>query len=221
MPIEEPEKRQRVDARGFMVRLLLLVLLLAGIYLLGDALGDWARGWLSPLKQHGFAFLLAAMLLYVIFMALPFVPGIEVGLLVMSIGGVEGVVLVYAATLLALSLSYGLGRLVPVPVLSGTLGWLGLRRAEALVFEMEEMTPAQRLMYLSRRVPSRWIPFLLRHRYVAVALILNTPGNAVIGGGGGIGLVAGMSGLFPYPRFLALVAMATLPVPLLLISRSW
>jgi hypothetical protein len=40
------------------------------------------------------------------------------------------------------------------------------------------------------------------------------PGNAVIGGGGGIALLAGISGLFTFPRYLAIVSLAVLPVPL-------
>jgi hypothetical protein len=46
---------------------------------------------------------------------------------------------------------------------------------------------------------------------------LNVPGNAVIGGGGGIALLAGMSGLVTFPRFLATVSLAALPVPLFVV----
>ncbi|KAA3627298.1 MAG: hypothetical protein DWQ09_13355 [Proteobacteria bacterium] len=195
-------------------------MLLAGVYFLGDDLTHQVRDWLAPLKGRHAFFLLLAMVLYVLFMALPFVPGIEVGLVVMLVGGLEGIAPVYTATLLALSLSYGLGRLMPVPVLGGVLAWLGSRRAEALVHEMEEMTPSQRMVYLTRQIPSRWLPFFLRHRYLALAIALNRPGNALIGGGGGIGVVTGMSGLFPFPRYLALIAVAVSPVPLMLIANT-
>jgi hypothetical protein len=54
----------------------------------------------------------------------------------------------------------------------------------------------------------------LRYRYVALALAVNTPGNSVIGGGGGIMMIAGLSGLFtPAATFLT-VAVAVSPVPL-------
>ena len=59
-----------------------------------------------------------------------------------------------------------------------------------------------------------YIPWLLKHRYIAVIVALNVPGNALIGGGGGIALLAGMSGLFTFPRYLAALALAVLPVPL-------
>lgn len=215
-----PQAPRGVSRLGFIVRLVALALLLTGLYFLGDTATHQVRDWLAPLQDHGLALLVVAMALYVIFMAIPFVPGIEVGLMVMLVGGVEGIAVVYIATLLALSLSYALGRLVPPPMLVGLLGWLGLHRAAALIHELEAMTGQQRLVHLSRRLPNRWLPFFLRHRYLAVAIVINTPGNAVIGGGGGIGLIAGLSGLFPFPRYLALMALAILPVPLVLIGNA-
>ncbi|UCE30573.1 MAG: hypothetical protein JSW68_10975, partial [Burkholderiales bacterium] len=63
---------------------------------------------------------------------------------------------------------------------------------------------------------------LLRHRHVALAIALNLPGNALVGGAGGLGMLAGMSGLFSLPRYLLLVALATTPVPLFLLAAgSW
>ena len=82
------------------------------------------------------------------------------------------------------------------------------------------MTAHQRQLYLTRRIPGRWLPFFLRHRYLTLAIALNTPGNAIIGGAGGIGMVAGISGLFPFLRYLALIAVAVSPVPLMLIGKA-
>jgi hypothetical protein len=63
---------------------------------------------------------------------------------------------------------------------------------------------------------------LVRHRYLALAFALNLPGNSLIGGGGGIALSAGMSGLYPMPAYLASVAVAVAPVPLLIaLSALW
>ncbi|GAB4347895.1 MAG: hypothetical protein Kow006_08010 [Gammaproteobacteria bacterium] len=188
-----------------------------GIYLAGDYLLDQGRLFLSSHPERG-AWLLGLLLVtYILFMAIPFMPGIEVGLVVMLAGGLEGVVTVYLATVLALCISYLCGSLVPGPSLAGLLNWLGLRRAAGLVREMNELEAAGRIRYLTQRAPARWVPFLLRHRYVALALLLNMPGNAVIGGGGGIGVTAGLSGLFPFPRYLLLVMVAVSPVPLFLI----
>jgi hypothetical protein len=58
------------------------------------------------------------------------------------------------------------------------------------------------------------VPFLLRHRYLALAIALNLPGNFLLGGGGGIALLAGVSRLYAVPGFLATVTCAVAPVPL-------
>ena len=51
-------------------------------------------------------------------------------------------------------------------------------------------------------------------------LPLHIPGNALVGGGGGIALLAGLSGLFaPLPTILAF-AVAVSPVPLMATART-
>lgn len=72
-----------------------------------------------------------------------------------------------------------------------------------------------RLNLLFERAPSRIVPFLLRHRYIAIAVALNIPGNSVIGGGGGIAFVAGLSRLFSFPLYLLAVAIGVSPVVIL------
>jgi len=53
-----------------------------------------------------------------------------------------------------------------------------------------------------------------------VAAAFNIPGNALIGGGGGIALVAGMSGLFRLPTYILMVAIAISPIPLFLLAKA-
>jgi hypothetical protein len=43
---------------------------------------------------------------------------------------------------------------------------------------------------------------------------LNIPGNIVIGGGGGIAMIAGLTGLYSFPRYLLTIAIAVAPIPL-------
>ena len=62
--------------------------------------------------------------------------------------------------------------------------------------------------------PRRLVPFSICHRYLAIAFAFNLPGNALIGGGGGIALLAGLSGLFSLSGYLIAVCIAVLPVPL-------
>jgi hypothetical protein len=77
------------------------------------------------------------------------------------------------------------------------------------------------LDYLLQIAPTRVVPFLLRHRYLALALAFNLPGNALIGGGGGIALLAGLSRQFRYPHYLLMLCLAIAPVPVLLLLTGW
>jgi hypothetical protein len=151
---------------------------------------------------------------------LPVTPGIEVGLMLMAMLGVEGIVLVYLCTVLALSLSFLAGRLLPPRLVARILGWLTLHRARKLVMDLEPLGPEERLLFLMQSAPSRIVPFLLRHRYLVLAVLINLPGNAIIGDVGGIGLIAGMSRLFPFPKYVLLVSVAITPVPLLFLLRA-
>ncbi len=162
----------------------------------------------------------ASAAIYVVLMSLPFLPGIEVGVMLMAMLGVGGIALVYLCTVLALSLSFLAGRLLPPRLVANALGRLNLQRARKLVTDLEPLGPEERLQFLTRSAPTQIVPFLLRHRYLVLALLFNLPGNAVIGDGGGIGLVAGMSGLFPFPKYLLLVCVAITPVPLLFLLRA-
>jgi hypothetical protein len=162
----------------------------------------------------------ASAALYIVLTVLPFMPGIEVGLMLMAMLGVEGIVLAYLCTVLALSLSFLAGRLIPPRLVARFLGWLTLHRARKLVTDLEPLGPEERLLFLTRSAPSRIVPLLLRHRYLVLAVLFNMPGNAIIGDGGGIGLIAGMSRLFPFPKYVLLVSVAITPVPLLFLLRA-
>ncbi|NIR12426.1 MAG: hypothetical protein GWN86_00100 [Desulfobacterales bacterium] len=157
-------------------------------------------------------------MVYILWMALPFVPGIELGLALMVLLGTRGIVLVYLCTLLSLSLSFTIGRLIPLSSFARFLGWLHLYKARSLVLQLEPLNSEEKLDFLLRSAPSKIIPFLVKHRYMMIALALNLPGNALIGGGGGIGLISGMSRLYPFPKYILLVSLAITPVPLLLLA---
>jgi hypothetical protein len=155
--------------------------------------------------------------LYVLASAVPFVPGAEIGLGLILILGPSIVFLVYVGMVLALVLAYLVGRLVPARACAAAFGFFGLERARRLVQQMAPLDTRARLALLSAGAPSRIVPFLLRHRFLALALAFNLPGNTLLGGGGGIALAAGMSGLFPLVAYLATVALAVAPLPLLIL----
>jgi len=163
-----------------------------------------------------------ATAIYICLMALPFVPGIEIGLTMMVLFGAKIVPLVYLATVVALILGFSIGRLVPQGTILEILEFLRLRRARALVMQLGPLDSKQRLALLLRKCSGRLIPFLLRHRFVVLALALNTPGNGLIGGAGGISFAVGFCRLFTLVEFAIVVSLAVLPFPFLVwLTDAW
>jgi hypothetical protein len=158
--------------------------------------------------------LLIALLLYILLMATPFMPGIELGLAVMLLLGSKSALLIYLCTLIALSISYIIGRFFPLRIVHRFLKWLYLEKASELVSQLEPLDQQKRLEFLNRKTPTKIAPFLLKHRFVTLAVVLNLPGNALIGGGGGIGIVVGMSKLVSFYKYFLVMAVAILPVPM-------
>lgn len=193
----------------------LLVLLLVALHFLGEWLELLINQQVIP--QHGAMLdllMLGTVLIYILLMAIPFMPAIEIGLGLMMLFGSKGAVLVYVTTLAALSISYLVGRRIPPGLVGRSLQWLHLDRAHALVRRLEPLNRVERLKLLQDQLPDKLALFLVRHRYLTIAVALNLPGNALIGGGGGIGLLVGMSRIIPYWGYLLLLAVAVAPVPL-------
>lgn len=163
---------------------------------------------------------LAGVILYTILMAMPFVPGVELGVAFMMMLGSKGIVLIYVCTLIALAISFGIGRFFPTHLLASFLHWLHLTRAETLLRSFDATAPERRLEFLAGKASTRAVSALLKHRYLLLALLLNLPGNAVIGGGGGIAMMAGMCRLYSFPKYLLLIAVAILPGPLLVMVSN-
>ncbi len=161
------------------------------------------------------------LIIYVLLIAVPFVPGAEIGFMLILVLGAEAAGPVYLATVAALTLSYGVGRLVPEARLQALALRLGLARTAGLMEESRALTSEGRAAVLMERVPTRWLPWLIRHRRVTLALLINTPGNTVLGGGGGISLVTGASRLLDLREFLTSVSLAVAPVPAFVLAAAW
>jgi len=164
---------------------------------------------------------LVSVILYVVLMATPFLPGIEIGLALMVMLGPKGVIVTYIATLLALNLSFAVGRVFAAHLLVSLLHWLHLRRAAAMLERFNATEPERRLKFLAENTHGGSIPLLLNHRYLLLAILLNLPGNVLIGGGGGIAMMVGMSRLYSFPRYLALISVAILPGPVLVMLSKY
>lgn len=225
MPTSPPAQNgfqgKRRNRLWLAAKLVALVSALIFLNQIGHWLADRVAFQLWPRHADAFLpFLVIAVATYVLLLSIPFLPGIEMGLMLMSMLGVPGIFLVYLATLLALSIGFLLGRLIPPHIIEQVLESFHLRRARELVATLESLGPEERINYLVGSAPSRLVPFLLRHRYLMIALLFNLPGNALVGGGGGVSLIAGMSRLFPFPRYLLLITVATTPGPLFFLLRA-
>jgi hypothetical protein len=193
-------------------------------------LGYWGSGWLtdglgltpsdgSLIVNDGKVWF--GILIYTLLLALPFVPGIEISVGMLATFGAAIAIQVYLATVAAFVLAYVIGRMVPSRLLSEFFRLIGLTSAEELMKRLAPLSRKERLAMLVDHAPRRFIPHLVRYRYIALVLAFNLPGNAVVGGGGGIALLAGLSGMFSFPHYLFATSIAALPVPLaaLLVGR--
>ncbi len=152
--------------------------------------------------------------LYALLLAIPFVPGAEIGIGLLVMLGPPIALLVYLCTVVGLSLSFTLGHLIPLSVLARIAKDIKLDRTSKLLKSIEPLSKRQRLSYLADKAPKRFLPLLLRYRYLALAVALNIPGNYLIGGGGGIALFAGVSRLYSVPGFLITILLSVAPVPI-------
>jgi hypothetical protein len=147
-------------------------------------------------------------------LALPFVPGAEIGLALLTSFGASIAPLVYAATVVAMMLSYVVGLVLPTATLVKLLMFLRMRQAANLIARAATLPPDQRIGMLLEEAPPNIVSLVLRRRYIALAIAVNIPGNAVIGGGGGIMMMAGLSGIFaPLPTLIAIL-IGVSPVPI-------
>lgn len=152
--------------------------------------------------------------LYAGLLAIPFVPGAEIGVALMVMLGPPIALLVYLCTVAGLSLGFIAGRIIPFSALARFASDVRLERTSKLLRDIELMDKTERLRFLVSKAPRRLLPLLLRHRYLALAIALNIPGNYLIGGGGGIALFAGVSRLFTVSGFMLTILIAVSPVPI-------
>ncbi len=196
------------------------IALLIGFFVVAMRAGDWVMDQINPVLTPStepalHRLIMAAIGIYMLLMMLPFIPGAEIGLGLMATFGSAIAPLVYAATIVALAGSFLLGRLVPEKTIIAIFEAIRLKRAAALLRQLSPLTTDERLRFLlDSYSSSRVVGYLVRYRFLAIILALNLPGNAVIGGGGGICMVAGFCRMFSFGQFLIAMSLAVLPVPL-------
>jgi hypothetical protein len=203
-----------VRKRLFAVLAMYLCIIAVGHYG-GEYLKDYL-GFNNPegKPRHAWYFLFFGTALYIVFLALPFVPGIEISVALFAAFGKEVALVIYLASIVSLLISYSVGRLYSVRAITSFFRFLKLDDAAEFCKRLEPLSSQQRLAFLVTNAPTHLVPFLIKYRYVALAVALNIPGNAIIGGGGGIAMVAGLSGLFRVLPFIVTIALAVVPIPL-------
>jgi len=188
-----------------------LVLATWGAHMIRDALNLQIR---PDNEQQVHRAIMLGSAAYVGLLALPFVPGAEIGLAMLAAFGPSIAPLIYITTVASMMLAYIVGRSLPIGALERLLSFLRMRRAAALVARAAPLSKEERIAMLLDGQSKRALKLGLRYRHIALALAVNTPGNSIIGGGGGIMMMAGLSGIFsPLPTFLT-IAVAVSPVPL-------
>jgi hypothetical protein len=203
-----------------LIRIALKAFVLVGLLVAAKYAGDQVLKQLTPhltpsTEPALHRLIMIAITAYILLMMLPFVPGVEIGLGMMVMFGPKIAPLVYGSTVLALVFSFLIGRLVPQQSVIELFDTLRLKRAAGLLRRLHPLDADERLQFILNNRSSRIVPFLLRHRYIALMAAINLPGNALIGGGGGISLVSGFSRVFSFSGFLIAVALAVAPVPIM------
>ncbi len=158
--------------------------------------------------------LITVMIGYAILLAIPFIPGVEIGIAILLLEGAPAAPMVYLATVAGLLLAFFIGQYAPLPRLIRFANDVYLYRIAGLL-ERIKLTPRKdRLDAMQDRLP-RWLaPIFCNYRYVTLGLAVNLPGNIALGGGGGIMMAGGLSRLFQTRLTIITVILATLPVPL-------
>lgn len=196
-----------------------IVLAYAGLLAGGWLIGSWIIGLAEfdmatpPVRPE--LVIVSALLLYTLTSALPFVPGAEIGLMLMICFGKPLIVPVYLCMVAALILAYLAGRFVPLPAVSRGFALIGLKKASDLALRLAEGGSVIGGIGPCHTWQGRIVSMLLKNRFLALIVLLNVPGNSVAGGGGGIAFAAGTSALYPMRGFVLAILVAIAPVPLI------
>ena len=203
---------------GLIVRVAILIgfIVLAtwGVHMVRDALDLQIR---PDNEQQVHKAIMIGAVAYVVLLAMPFVPGAEIGIALLAGFGAAIAPLIYVCTVAAMMLAFTIGRFLPISVLERVLHVLRMRRAAALVARAAPLSKDERVAMLLEGQSKRVLGLAVRYRYVAMAVAVNTPGNSIIGGGGGIMIIAGLSGIFTPLSTFVTVILAVSPVPLAVI----
>lgn len=209
---DPPVLRQALWRTG--LRLAVLV----GLALILNAGVGWLLTQINTLNSIAGApgmvtLLIVALVCYALLIAIPFMPGIEVGIALLLLQGAAIAPFVYLATVCGLFVAFLVGRGVPLGTLHTIFRDLRMMRACAYIRSIEDTPKDARLARLNERLPKPLAKLVVNYRYVMLGVLINIPGTFAIGGGGGILMLAGILRLFHWTGILLMLLLATLPVP--------
>lgn len=199
-----------------------LFFIVAFLIILAIWLDYWLRGEMGIAEKFyefvegrwSIGVLIGGGIIYILLLSLPFVPGVELGVLLMCIFGKEGIVFVYFATVAGLGLAFLIGRLLPKNWVESSLQKFGF--SQTCDLPADEIDGLLDNISRDRKFcQTRFRSFMSKYRYLTIAFLFNMPGNYLIGGGGGISLACGISRGISWKWFLLTVVLAVSPVPLL------
>jgi len=196
-------------------RLLVILLFAYGVHLFVDWIMVRTEAVESEmgatLRIGVLAFVLIA---YALMIAIPFMPGVEIGFSLILMSGAEFAPVVYLATVAGLIIAYSAGRCLPYAWLRRILLDLRLSGACRMLDVVGPLPAEERIALLRDRLPRGLGKLAVNYRYLLLAGLINLPGSAVIGGGGGISMVAGLTHLFRPRATVVTIVLAVLPLPL-------
>ncbi len=190
---------------------LLGFVLMTRTYYLNSAL---FKSWTPYLNANqNLVFLLLMASIYMVLLSIPFLPGLELGLLLMCVAGTKMVIIIYLFTVLGLTLSFLMGRWLPMK-------WIQFvfRKRGASSIENQALSNMTLIhQHVEKRFGRRLSSFIKKYPYLIVALLLNLPGNFILGGGGGIAMLSGQNTQISLKAFVTTIVFATLPLPVLIL----
>lgn len=200
--------------RPVYIKLVLVAIVVAAavVLLRQDIIADmskWSQG--GVLADHP-ELLWYAGVIYCLCLAVPFMPGVEIGIVMMLLFGRPGVVAAYLATIAGLTLAFTIGKTLG-------LSWIPARWQKLLSRRFgshsEIRSSGMSGSRAGRAFLRLWGDHVVGKPWLLLAVLLNLPGNWVLGGGGGISLAYGMHRTLPLHQFVGTVAIATAVVPAL------
>jgi hypothetical protein len=162
----------------------------------------WTEQLAGALNTSPLALLIIVCAIYAIALALPFVPGMEIGLFIMAAFGKPGVLGAWLATVIGLNLAFFIGHHFQ------NHPWVQLSRERLNnTNDAEKSTMGRVRIWIVTQV--------IHYPYLLIAFVYNVPGNIILGGGGGISLAAGAAKGLTWPKFFATTVIATAGIPIL------